>query len=169
MSRDSVLYRSLAYIDTNLCPPQAVLCIYPCIRIPSSLSLSFYPILPGFNMPLSLTPSRASQTRQVDMGGGVCWCTGISLSFIAQALALEEYLPIFLFVFFSPPLRFSPLFFFFFIFSPSPLLLTLCVRVFFFLCPSTQPQTDFVVLTNSSFFSLPFVFFSFLIEKKDIN
>ena len=27
MSRDSVLYRSLAYIDTNLCPPQAVLCI----------------------------------------------------------------------------------------------------------------------------------------------
>lgn len=27
MSRDSVLYRSPAYIDTNLCPPQAVLCI----------------------------------------------------------------------------------------------------------------------------------------------
>lgn len=28
MSRDSVLYRSRAYIDTNLCPLQAVLCSY---------------------------------------------------------------------------------------------------------------------------------------------
>lgn len=48
MSRDSVLYRSSAYIDTNLCPPQAVLCIchiyiYRLSRSPS-LSPRPYPL-----------------------------------------------------------------------------------------------------------------------------
>lgn len=43
MSRDSVLYRSPAYIDTNLCPPQAVLCICH-IYIPR-FSLSQFPSL----------------------------------------------------------------------------------------------------------------------------
>ena len=61
MSRDSVLYRSLAYIDTNLCPPQAVLCIcHVHIPIPPSLSILLLPISfppSPFRHPLSLPPS----------------------------------------------------------------------------------------------------------------
>lgn len=80
MSRDSVLYRSLAYIDTNLCPPQAVLCIchiyihqslrpYPFSSFASlflplrlSLSLSFSLILNRFFLPpvLCFPPPRLS-------------------------------------------------------------------------------------------------------------
>lgn len=48
MSRDSVLYRSPAYIDTNLCPPQAVLCICHIYIHRFSLSRS---------LPLSQSPS----------------------------------------------------------------------------------------------------------------
>lgn len=52
MSRDSVLYRSPAYIDTNLCPPQAVLCICHIYiyRISQSLSsfLLLVPLMPIF-------------------------------------------------------------------------------------------------------------------------
>ena len=51
MSRDSVLYRSLAYIDTNLCPPQAVLCICH-IHIPISPSLSSLLLCVSFSLPV---------------------------------------------------------------------------------------------------------------------
>lgn len=65
MSRDSVLYRSPAYIDTNLCPPQAVLCICRiyiyCISLflflsPSTFSVSPLPTIPpSFSRNLSLS------------------------------------------------------------------------------------------------------------------
>lgn len=62
MSRDSVLYRSLAYIDTNLCPPQAVLCICH-IHIPISPSLSILLLRVSFSsssaLPFVSSPSHA--------------------------------------------------------------------------------------------------------------
>lgn len=62
MSRDSVLYRSLAYIDTNLCPPQAVLCICH-IHIPISPSLSILLLRVSFSsssvLPFLSSPSHA--------------------------------------------------------------------------------------------------------------
>jgi len=57
MSRDSVLYRSPAYIDTNLCPPQAVLCI--CHIYIYRLSLNLLLCLAftlSFSFPLSVSP-----------------------------------------------------------------------------------------------------------------
>lgn len=55
MSRDSVLYRSPAYIDTNLCPPQAVLCI--CHIYIYRLSLNLLLCLASTPSPLPLLSS----------------------------------------------------------------------------------------------------------------
>lgn len=56
MSRDSVLYRSPAYIDTNLCPPQAVLCICRIYIHTPPLAHPRFPSLSLSLSPLSATP-----------------------------------------------------------------------------------------------------------------